>query len=112
MFWATNETPCSERLNKHYHLISELKLSHGKYAIVRIPFACVACTNILDNPWVLGVDYSQQPHYQPVVVFTYWLVLGSFNDWNIIQFTNKTTSSEEFYDAHKVVLDYISSNIV
>ena len=38
-------------------------------------------------------------------------MLGSFNNWNIIKFTNKTTSSEYFDDVHKVVLDGISDNM-
>ena len=39
-------------------------------------------------------------------------MLGSLNNWNIIQFTNKTISSEEFDDIHKVLLDGISGNIL
>ena len=38
-------------------------------------------------------------------------MLGSFNNWNIIQFTDKTTSSEDFDAVHKVVLDCISYNM-
>ena len=37
-------------------------------------------------------------------------MLGSLNNWNIIQFTNKIKSSEEFDELHKVVLDGISEN--
>ena len=66
---------------------------------------------MLDNPWAYGVDYTKNPRYQPVVECTYWRVLVFFNNWNIIQFTNKTTSSEDFDSLHKVVLDYISDNM-
>ena len=38
-------------------------------------------------------------------------MLGSFNNCNTIQFTNKTTLSEYFDAVHKVVLDGISENI-
>ena len=38
-------------------------------------------------------------------------MLGSFNNWNIIQFTNKTTPIEDFDEVHKVVLDGISENM-
>ena len=38
-------------------------------------------------------------------------MVGSFNNWNIIHFTNKTTSTEDFDMVNKVVLDYIISNI-
>ena len=52
----------------------------------------------------------QQPQYQTVVDCTYWNVLGTFNNWYIIKFTNKTTLSEEFNDIHKVSLYGISYN--
>ena len=38
-------------------------------------------------------------------------MLVTFNNCNIIQFTNKITPSEDFDDIHKVVLDGISENI-
>ena len=37
----------------------------------------------------IGSDPNRQPHYQLVEYFKYQPVLGSFNNWNIIQFTNK-----------------------
>ena len=38
-------------------------------------------------------------------------MLGSFNNWNIIQLTNKTTSSEDYDAVQKVVIDGISDNM-
>ena len=38
-------------------------------------------------------------------------MLGYINKWNIIQFTNKTISSEDFDVVHKVVFDGISDNM-
>ena len=38
-------------------------------------------------------------------------MLVSFNNWSIVQFTNKTTSSEDFDAVYKVVLDGISDNM-
>ena len=38
-------------------------------------------------------------------------MLGSLNDWNIIQFSNKTTPSNEFDEMHQVVTDVISDNM-
>ena len=46
-------------LSKHYHLQLEPKLGYGKCAIRRMPFSFVACTNMLDKPWVHGVDHAQ-----------------------------------------------------
>ena len=57
------------------------------------------------------MSHVKQTHYQTVVDCTYWPVLGLLNYWNIIQFTNKTTLSKEFYDIHEVVIDGISDNI-
>ena len=39
-------------------------------------------------------------------------MLGSFNNWNIIKFNNKTTTNKYFDAVHKVVLDGLSDNIV
>ena len=38
-------------------------------------------------------------------------MLVSFNQWNIIQLTNRTTSSDDFNKVHKVLLDGISANM-
>ena len=38
-------------------------------------------------------------------------MLGSFNNYNIIQFTNKNTTNKDFDAVHKVVLDAISCNM-
>ena len=38
-------------------------------------------------------------------------MLGSFNNWNSIQFSNKTKTNEDFDEVHKVVLYGISDNI-
>ena len=66
---------------------------------------------MLDKPWVHGLPPEQKMHYQPVTEFTYWTVLGSFNNCNIITFSYKATASEDFEDIHKVVLDGIRDNV-
>ena len=38
-------------------------------------------------------------------------MLWTFNNWNIIQLTNKTTLSEDFYEIHKVDRDGISEYV-
>ena len=42
---------------------------------------------------------------------TYWTVLGSFNNFNIIKLSQKATSSEEIDKIHQVVLEIISENM-
>ena len=98
-------------LNKHYNLQLDPKLGHGKCAIQQITCDCISCTTILDNPWAYVFDPTKQPRYQPVSDCTYWTVLVSFNNWNTIQFTNKTTQSEDFDAVHKQVIDGISGNM-
>ena len=76
-------------LIKHYHLRFDIKLGHGLCKILRIPSACVGCTTILDKPWIYGILSTKQACYQPVTNVTYCLVLGSYNNWNIIEITPK-----------------------
>ena len=45
-----------------------------------------------------------------VNVFTYWPAIGSFNNRNIIQISQKSTPFESFEETHQVVLDEISDN--
>ena len=99
-------------LRKHYHFWLDPKLGHGKYAILWVPCACIYCTNVLYKTWVVCSDPTRQQIYQPVEDYTYWPVLGSFNNWNIIKFNNKTTTNKYFDAVHKVVLDGLSDNIV
>ena len=72
---------------------------------------CDEFTYILDKPWFRGLSPQQKPRYQPVTYFTYWPFLGSFNNWNIITFSHKATTSEAFGDIRQGVLDVISENM-
>ena len=83
----------------------------GKCAILRIPCACVACTSMLDKPWISGIPSDKQERYKPVTKCTYWPVLGAFKNWNIIELSSNSTSSETFDAIHQVVLDGISDNM-
>ena len=67
--------------------------------------------NLVVNTWYYGFDTTKQPCYQPVVDCIYWPVLGFFNNWNIIQYTNNTKSSEDFDEMNKVLLDGIRNNM-
>ena len=98
-------------LSKHYHLRFYPKLAMGECAISHISCACVACTSILDRPWISGISSDKQEHYKPVTKCTYWKVLGAFNNWNIIQFSSESTSSYTFDEIPQVVIDGISDNM-
>ena len=66
---------------------------------------------MLDKPWIYGIPLDEQDRYKPVTNCTYWPVLGYFNNWNIIQFSHKSTPSDSFDEIHQVVLDGISDNM-
>ena len=42
-------------LIKHYHFRFDPKLGNGICEIRHIPCACVACTSMLDKPWISGI---------------------------------------------------------
>ena len=96
-FCGSHPNPRGARgLVKHYHIHFDPNLGDGICAIFRIPCAFVACTSILDHPWIAGVQSKKQACYQPVINFTYWPLLGPYNNWNIIHLTPKSIPSEAF----------------
>ena len=111
-FCGPHSKPCGARgLSKHYHLRFDPKLGMGVCAILRIPCACVAFTSMLDKPWISGISPDAQECYKPVTKCTYWPVLGSINNWNIILLSQKSTPSDKVDEIHQVVLDGISDNM-
>ena len=87
-FYGQHSKPHGKRgLSKHYYLSFDPKLGMGICEILRIPFSCVACTSILYKPCISGIPPHEQERYKPVTKCTYWPVLGSFKNWNIIQFS-------------------------
>ena len=96
---------------KHYHLRFDPKLGMGEFAIRRIPCVCVACKSILDKYCIYGISSDKKERNKPVTKCTYWTVLGVFKNWNIIQFSSKSTSSDTFDEIQQVVIDGISDNM-
>ena len=99
-------------LSKHYHMRFDQKLRHGICTIFCIPCACSECTYIKDKPYIHGLTLQQKPHYQSVIYSTYRPVLVSFNNWNIIILSHKSTRSEAFEEIHQDVLDGVSVSMV
>ena len=83
----------------------------GICEIIRIPFACAACTSMLDKPWISGITQDEHDCYKLVTKRTYWPILGYSNNWNIIHLSQKSTPSDTFDETHQVVLDGISYNM-
>ena len=92
-------------------MLFDTKLGHGICKIHRIPCACSECTYMLEKAWIPGMTPEKQPRYQPVTNCSCWPVLGSFNNWNIITFSYKSTTSEAFEETHQAVLDGTSDNM-
>ena len=99
-------------LSEHYHLRFDPKLGNGVYAIRRISCACVACTSMLDKPWIYSIPSYEQERYKPVTRCNYWPLSESFNNWNILPLSQKSTPSDTFDEIHQVVFDGISDNMV
>ena len=90
----------------HYHYRLDPKLGEGVCAIHCIPCACAACVQQLQLPWDPKLSHaSKQPRYQSAQECVYQSILGSFNDWIIMPFQNKSTSEETFEEVHKIVLN-------
>ena len=98
-------------LIKHHNFRFYPRLGNGICAISRIPCSCVACTSMLDKPWISGIPPDEKERYKPVTKCTYWPVLVSFNNWNIIQLSQKSTPSDAFDEIHQVVIDLISDKM-
>ena len=98
-------------LSKHYHLRFDPKLGMGICEIRRIPCDFFSCTSMLDKLWITGIPPDEQERYKPTTKSTYWPVLGSFNNWNMIQLSHNSTPSETFDEIHQVVLDGTSDNM-
>ena len=62
------------------------------------------------KPCIDVILSKKQARYQPVANCTYWPVLGSYNNCNIIELTPKSIPFGAFDEIHKVVIDRISEN--
>ena len=47
-------------LSKNYHLRFDPNLGHGICSIFCIPFSCVECTIIPDQPWIYGTPLKKK----------------------------------------------------
>ena len=99
------------RYSKHFHLRFDPKLVMGVCAIRRIPCASFACTSMLYKYFISGIPSDKQERYKPVTKCSYWPLSGSFNNWNIIELSQKSTSIDTFDEIHQIDFDGISDNM-
>ena len=64
-------------LGKHYHLCFDPKVCNGVCTIRRIPYACVACTTMIDKPWISGILSDEKERYKPINNFTILAIIRS-----------------------------------
>ena len=63
---------------------------------------CISYKCLLDKPQVTGSDPTSKSRYQISEDCTYWPVLGSFNNWNTVKFTNKKQQTRNFMQCIKL----------
>ena len=67
-------------LSKHFHLCFDPKLGMILCTIRCIPCAGVACTPMLDKPWIYSISSDKQECYNPVTKCTFCPLFGYFNN--------------------------------
>ena len=92
-------------------MLFDPKIGHGICAILCMPCACSECTSMIEKPWICVLTEQQQPGYQPVIYCTYFPVLVSFNNCNIIIFLYKVATREDFEEIIRVFIYGIGDNI-
>ena len=60
---------------------------------------------------ISGITSKKQARYQPVTDCTYWSVISSYKNWNIVHLTPKSTPFEAFEDINQVDIDIIIDNV-
>ena len=66
---------------------------------------------MLDKPCISGIPSDKQERYKPVTNCTYWSVLGTIENWNIIQLSQKSTPYNVLDEIHQVIIYGISENM-
>ena len=67
LFSGPHSKPYGARgFSKNYYLRFYPKLVKGICKIFRITRDCVACTSMLDKPWISGIPSNKQERYKPV----------------------------------------------
>ena len=84
----------------------DTKLGNGVFLILCIPCDFFACTTMIEKTCIYCI--TSKKCYQPVTNCIYLSVLGSYNNWNIIDLAPKLTPFEAIDGINQVDLDRIS----
>ena len=77
----------------HYNFRADHKLPIGQVAARRIPCACDACIEQLEQPWLPKVPFHKQPRYKGGnTKCIYWNIFQGVNDWLLIKISDKQDS--------------------
>ena len=102
----------SSTVLSHYHYRCDPNLGNSKCAMRRIPCLCQACTDQLDQDWISGVKYEEQPRYAPVLNCKYYKILGKYNDWIIIPFNaTEDIGEDDLIEIQESIIQGIVDNM-
>ena len=98
-----------------YHIRCDPDLGLGKCAMRRIPCACIACRQSLNQLWQSNVDADKQPRYAGHVVdCKYASIMGTYNKWYIVDLVVSDQVANEsdidfIEEVQETILDSISA---
>ena len=95
----------SKGVLRHYHYRSDTKIGPGIFVTRRITFSFQACTIKLSLPRKSTIkDTRNQTKYRKVYDCKYSLVIGSHNNWIIINFLGYGTDNVEYEFIDRTIL--------
>lgn len=93
----------------HYNYRTDPDLGIGRCAARRIACRCEACDKQLQEPWISGKPFSEQPRYAQNSNCKYWEVFQGMNDWiELISCDGKDTDREVVEEANQCALDNVA----
>ena len=96
----------SKGVLRRYNYRSDPKLAQKFVDIRMITCSCHTCTTTLCLSWDYKIKYARnQPRYERVYDCKYSLIIGSHNNWIIINFIDDGTYEREYDHINIKILD-------
>ena len=103
----------SKGVLRNYHYRSEIKFVQGVVAIRCMTRSYSAYTTILPLPWDSTTEEAfKQKIYCRVYNCTYFLIIGSPNNWIILNFIDDGTDNVDYKCVNQTILDGNVMNII